>query len=102
MNLLYETMEILMEHKKSAADVRWVGLRKDSLGMSENDGRLPVGSWEDFERVANFDYDAGYGGKEVASGLIIVGDDWWLERAEYDGSEWWEFTVLWRKRHWSR
>jgi hypothetical protein len=23
--------------------------------------------------------------------LIIVGDNWWLERKEYDGSEWFEF-----------
>jgi len=23
-----------------------------------------------------------------------VGDDWWLERHEYDGSEWWVFQKL--------
>ena len=26
--------------------------------------------------------------------LLIVGDDWWLERHEYDGAEWWEFKTL--------
>lgn len=25
---------------------------------------------------------------------MVVGDDWWLERHEYDGSEWWEFKRL--------
>lgn len=24
----------------------------------------------------------------------MAGDDWWLERAEYDGSEWWKFKTL--------
>jgi hypothetical protein len=25
--------------------------------------------------------------------LEIVGDDWWLERHEYDGAEWWEYKT---------
>lgn len=28
---------------------------------------------------------------------MIVGDDWWMERHEYDGSEWWEFKELPKK-----
>lgn len=36
-------------------------------------------------------YDDGYGGQEIDSSLVIVGDDWWLERAEYDGAGWFEF-----------
>lgn len=27
-------------------------------------------------------------------GLIVVGKDFWLERHEYDGSEWWEFKSI--------
>lgn len=30
----------------------------------------------------------------VATDLVLVGDDWWIERAEYDGSEWWEFKSI--------
>jgi hypothetical protein len=26
--------------------------------------------------------------------IIVVGKDWWLERHEYDGSEWWEFKTM--------
>lgn len=26
--------------------------------------------------------------------LKIVGDNWWLERHEYDGAEWFEFKTL--------
>lgn len=25
---------------------------------------------------------------------MLVGDGWWIERAEYDGSEWWEFKTI--------
>lgn len=85
MNLLRETLDILGQNGKAVSDVRWVGF----------DGREPVvGSWDDFERHADVDYDNGYGGAEIAMGLKIVGDDWWLERGEYDGSEWWEYKTL--------
>jgi len=36
------------------------------------------------------DYDSGYGGQEL-SGTIVFKDGTWLERGEYDGSEWWEY-----------
>jgi len=40
------------------------------------------------------EYDSGYGATKVAKDLVIVGEDWWLERCEYNGSEWWEFKTL--------
>lgn len=90
MNLLAETLEILSMYGKTPTDVRWVGHRPRE-GVSES---TPFGTWDDFARFANFEYDPGYGGNEVEGELVIVGDDWWLERGEYDGSEWWEFTML--------
>lgn len=27
----------------------------------------------------------------AATDLIVCGKNWWLERHEYDGAEWWEF-----------
>ena len=35
-------------------------------------------------------YDAGYGTQELF-GAVLFTDKTWLERREYDGSEWWEF-----------
>jgi hypothetical protein len=78
-NLLEETLQTLESHGKTESDVRWVGCSTHKV------------SWEDFKRVANVKYDCGYGGQEVAADLIIVGDNWHLERRQYDGSEWWEF-----------
>lgn len=81
-NLLSETIEILAANGKSPNDVLWV---------QANDG---VGTWDNFSALADFEYDPGYGGAEVAMDLKIVGNDWWLERGEYGGSEWWEFKTL--------
>jgi hypothetical protein len=81
-NLLQETIETLRDCGKSSDDVLWVGNVK------------AAGSWEDFANLANFEYDNGYGGNEIDGSLKVVWQDWWLERGEYDGSEWWEFKTL--------
>lgn len=83
-NLLTETVDELKEHGKSAADVRWWG---------SQDGTFAA-EWGDFERLANIKFDYNYGAQEIASDLVVVGDTWWLERHEYDGSEWWEFKTM--------
>lgn len=45
------------------------------------------------ETLASIDYDNGYGGQELF-GTIVFKDGTWLERGEYDGSEWWERREL--------
>lgn len=92
-NLLVETLEIIADHDKTADDVRWC-----LWEATPSIWRIPTAStfftWDDFAELANVTYDSGYGGHKVPLGLKIVGDDWWLERHEYDGSEWWEFKTL--------
>lgn len=77
-NLLRETVEMLAAEGLTPDDVRWVGTPDAWC------------TWAEFAAVANVEYDSGYGGQEVQETLKVVGDDWWLERHEYDGSEWWE------------
>lgn len=81
-----ETLEILKENNLTEKDVLWCG--------SQEFGWF---TWEDFLKVAPEDYDSGLGGQEIAKDFLIVGEDWWLERHEYDGSEWWEFKKLPKK-----
>lgn len=81
-NLLKETLAKLKENGKKEKDVIWVG----NLNAKT--------TWENFKNVADVDYDSGFGGQEVATDLLIVGNNWWLERHEYDGSEWWEYKEL--------
>ncbi len=82
MTLLNETTEFLLQSGKTGSDVRFVRT-KDQCG-----------TWEEFTKIADFDYDNGYGGNKISTSLRIVGDNWWLERCEYDGIEWWEFKTL--------
>lgn len=44
---------------------------------------------QEFLNDLDFDYDAGYGLQRIF-GTVWFTDGTWLERGEYDGSEWWE------------
>ena len=81
-NLLEETLDILQEYGKTIEDVKWIGTHEYTI---------PI---EQFIEVADRMYDGGYGIEEINTGLLVVGEDWWLERGEYDGSEWWELKRM--------
>ena len=81
-NLLEETKNYLRDNHKTIDDVKWVGNNKFYFDVNE------------FLNIANVEYDSGYGAPEVAQDLLVVGDNWWLERHEYDGSEWWEYKEI--------
>ena len=80
-NLWEETIKVLNEHGLSFDDV---------LYIQGQDFRIQK---ENFKTVAeSTNYYSGYGAQEVAIDLVLVGEDWWLERGEYDGSEWWRLN----------
>ena len=93
-NLLEETIAELQANGKQESDVLWVG---DAYYNFNHDAHPYISyksTWEDFCSKANFEYNNGYGGNEISMNLIVVGKDFWLERHEYDGSEWWEFKTM--------
>jgi hypothetical protein len=49
-------------------------------------------SWKTFKKVADAIYDESFGWAEVNTRLKVVGDGWWLDRWEYDGSEGWAWN----------
>jgi hypothetical protein len=81
-NLYEETMGILAVNGKTLDDI--VAVQGEDFAISID---------EFIELSKQLDYDSGYGSAHVATDLVIVGDGWWLERREYDGSEWWEFRA---------
>lgn len=84
-NLIKETVRQLEDNHKTPGMVKWVGSR---------DGRYAM-PWDEFaKRFSRIEYYSGFGGQEIADDLVVVGEDWWLERHEYDGSEWWEYKAL--------
>lgn len=83
MNLLTETLEMMAAGGQTPDTVAWVGARDGTWS----------GSWDQFAGLAAFDYDDSYGTREVEDDLVVVfRDGSWLERQEYDGSEWWEYA----------
>ena len=88
-NLLKETLEILRDNEKSEKDVISV------IGFAYEAGvphKIKF-SFDDFKKLSDFSYDNGFGSATIRMDLKILGENWWLERAEYDGSEWWEFKT---------
>ena len=81
-NLWEETNKELKAKNKSFNDV---------VAICGNDFQITK---EDFEKYSKTEYDNGYGSPKVAEDLLIIGADFWLERHEYDGSEWWEFKDM--------
>ena len=83
-NLLQETEDALAAHGKTWNNINYI-LCEDSVFYNP----------AEVKHMFDFEYDNGFGVEEVDLSLKIVGSDitgdWWLERGEYDGSEWWEF-----------
>ncbi len=77
-NFLKETIDAIEDAGYSTSDVIWVGFETDWI------------TWAEFKKIADFDYNDGFGREIINLDLKIVAYDWWLERNEYDGSEWWE------------
>lgn len=48
---------------------------------------------EYFLECLNIEYDSGYSSQDLY-GTVWLEDGTWLERADYDGSEWWEHMFL--------
>ena len=45
----------------------------------------------EFLNKLDFEYDSGYGGQELYGIVWLMEEGTWLERGEYDGSEWWDY-----------
>lgn len=81
MNLLNETKEKMKECGYQPSDILFIGSRESGHSCT----------WDEFVRMADREYDDGFGRHEVAIDLeIIFNDGGVMMRREYDGSEWWE------------
>ena len=99
MNLYEELIDCLKYRNKTIEDINFIAISKEDEDCclyehsfdhdSDNMIKIDIDSF--LEVAKNTEYDDGFGGTEIPLSLIIVGDDWWLERHEYDGSEWFEF-----------
>lgn len=78
-NFKDETLECLKDGGYKPEDIEWLGCE---------DFTIPT---DQFWKLADCEYDNGYGSQSVATDLLIVlKDGSYLERHEYDGAEWCE------------
>ena len=83
-NLLIETRNVIKHTGHTIEDIVFIG--------SERSGHCCA--WEEFEILADREYDSGFGAQKVASDLIIVfSDGMKMWRHEYDGSEYWSYSA---------
>ena len=85
-NLKEETIKAIEDNGAFIDEIEWIGLR--GFFYNNENGKIPI---KDFWQLADFEYDDGYGSACIPLDLVVVGSDWWLERREYDGAEWWSF-----------
>ena len=86
-NLLQETIEVLKWHNKTLEDIIFVKDDKDE----DINSKITI---EELKTILDVNYDNGWGIIEINMHLQLIGKDFWLERHEYDGSEWWEYKEL--------
>jgi hypothetical protein len=86
-NLLQETRREIEASGHTPADIVFIGSRRSGHSCT----------WDEFETLADVEYDDGYGSAEVAGDLeIIFSDGAFMHRGEYDGSEWWAYWPSFR------
>ena len=90
MNFLQETCEDITRSGHTPDQIVFIG--------SEASGHQCT--WEEFQLLANIEYDDGFGAQEIAIDLIIVfkdGAKMW--RHGYDGSECWRYSKPFKLPH---
>ena len=97
MNLKTETLNMLNDNNKSVKDIKEFYIAYTSHKDENGNFKWNYKQTEIYGDINSFDiakldfeYDNGYGSQEI-EGFISFADNTWLEREEYDGSEWWNF-----------
>ena len=84
MNFLKETIEDIGYSGHVPSDIVFIGSTLSGHGCT----------WDEFEVLADVDYDNGFGAAKVADDLIILfSDGATMWRHEYDGSENWRYSM---------
>lgn len=78
-DLYDETMGVLSKNKKTFDDV---------IAICGKEFQITK---DDFLKYSHTEYNNGFGACRVAKDLLIIGSDWWLERNENRGAEYWKF-----------
>lgn len=89
-------IELLEQIKKANSSIKCAEIKKEYIFDKFHTFFLKEKYTQEemrkFYEDLDFEYDGGYGLQEL-HGIVWLSDGTWLERREYDGSEWWEHKV---------
>lgn len=88
-NAKQELLKAIENNSVVCAEIYFNNSEKISLSSLESQSK---NYWDKFLSSLNKKYDAGWG-HQYLYGWVILSDGSWLEREEYDGSEWWEKRI---------
>ena len=86
-NLQRQTLDAIVQASKTVEDIAYCNIKMRSISYEQKE--LLKGKVFDIDKL-DFMYDDGYG-SQLIYGFIVFNDKTWLERSEYDGSEWWDY-----------
>lgn len=72
-------------------EIRCASIRYNDMNIVLKDGHSTM-DYLDFLNRLDFEYDNSFGMQEL-HGTVWLPDGTWLDRGEYDGSEWWAYRV---------
>ena len=82
-NFLAETINEIVQANQYTYTVRYVRSRDGAYALP----------WEEFAKLADFNYDSGFGAAKIPSDLVVEFiDGTYLYREEYDGAENWAYA----------
>lgn len=83
------------------ADIERNDYHKDKIRAVLKSDRTLEDEEEFLNALGSIDYDDSYGTQELY-GYVVFKDNTWLERHEYDGSEWWVHCVCPQEPDWDK
>lgn len=95
-NLYEETLQKLRDHNKTFDNVIAIANSYNNYNATKEEIKKYsyVYDKEAFIKASKLiNYDNGFGGDCVGMYLVIIGDDFYMDRTEYDGSIYWEYRT---------
>ena len=92
-NLLKETLDMMKKHDLTESDIVYINVPRESYNEERKryETENHFITFDLFKRIANCEYDSGYGIAEVNTGLNILFTKGVMYREEYDGCEYWKY-----------
>ena len=89
--------ELLSKLDETFLSIKCASIRIERTYGVTKQIRLPLDyspeQYEEFLSALDIEYNNGFGGQQLF-GRVWLTNDAWLERGEYDGSEWWNVKKL--------